>query len=242
MPAREPRQAPARIRIERPAPTVDCGRWPVKRTVGDIVPVAADIYRDGHEVLRAAVRWRAPGDRRWRAAPLTHVDGHVNGVRWEGTLQLDGPPGRWSWTIRAWTDPFAGWRDEIARKLEAGQEDLRGEASEGVVLLRAAAARAKGPDARRIAAAADELEQTAEVRAAIDPVLAGLVDAHPDTSEIAELEHALEVDVDRERGRFGSWYELFPRSWGGLQGTAEVVPALAELGFDVLYLPPIHPI
>src|SRR5919206_887178 len=157
MPVREPRQAPARIRIEHPAPTVDCGRWPVKRTVGDVVRVGADIFRDGHEVLRAEVRWRAPGERRWRCAPMTPVDAHVAGVRWEGTMTLDGPPGPWEWTIRAWTDPFAAWRDEIARKLEAGQEDLKGEASEGAVLLRGAAGRAKGADARRIEAAAQAL-------------------------------------------------------------------------------------
>jgi starch synthase (maltosyl-transferring) len=242
MPVKEPRQAPARIQIEHPAPTVDGGRWPVKRTVGDVVDVAADIFRDGHEVLRAEVRWRAPGERRWRCAPLRAVDAHVNGVHWEGSLALDGPPGRWSWTIRAWTDPFAAWRDEVARKLEAGQEDLLGEASEGVVLLRAAAERASGAAARRIAAAADALEETADVPQALDAELAGLVDGHPDQGECAELPRPLEIDVDRERGRFGSWYELFPRSWGGLRGTADHVPRLAELGFDVLYLPPVHPI
>ena len=242
MPAREPRQAPARIRIEKPSPSVDCGRWPVKRTVGDVVQVGADIFRDGHEVLRAEVRRRAPGERRWRTSPLTHVDAHVDGVRWEGSMTLDGPPGRWIWTIRAWTDPFAAWRDEIARKLEAGQQDLAGEASEGVVLLHGAAGRANGADARRIEAAAQHLEETGDVRSAIDPTLAALVDRFPDNGESAELEQAMEIDVDRVRGRFGSWYELFPRSWGGLRGTIEVVPRVAELGFDVLYVPPIHPI
>jgi starch synthase (maltosyl-transferring) len=242
MPAREPRQAPARIRIEKPSPSVDCGRWPVKRTVGDVVQVGADIFRDGHEVLRAEVRRRAPGERRWRTSPLAHVDAHVAGVRWEGSMTLDGPPGRWIWTIRAWTDPFAAWRDEIARKLEAGQEHLAGEASEGVVLLNGAAARAKGPDARRIEASAQHLQETGDVRSAIDPTLAALVDRYPDSAESAELEQALEIDVDRVRGRFGSWYELFPRSWGGLRGTIDIVPRLAELGFDVLYVPPINPI
>jgi starch synthase (maltosyl-transferring) len=188
------------------------------------------------------VRWRPAGDRRWRTSPLTHVDAHVAGVRWAGSMTLDGPPGRWIWTIRAWTDPFAAWRDEIARKLEAGQQDLAGEASEGVVLLRGAAGRAKGADARRIEAAAQHLQETGDVRSAIDPTLAALVDRFPDTGESAELEQALEIDVDRVRGRFGSWYELFPRSWGGLRGTIEVVPQLAELGFDVLYVPPVHPI
>jgi starch synthase (maltosyl-transferring) len=241
MPARELRQAPARILIEHPSPSVDCGRWPVKRTVGDVVQVGADVLRDGHEVLRAEVRWRAPGERRWQSAPMTHVDAHRAGVRYEGSFAIDGPPGPWQWTVRAWTDQFAAWRDEVARKLEVHQEDMTGEASEGVVLLRAAAGRAKGADARRIGAAADHLEQSGDVRSAIDPVLAGLVNQVPDTSDAAEME-PLTIDVDRVRGRFGSWYEMFPRSWGGLRGAAEQVPRLAEMGFDVLYFPPIHPI
>src|SRR4051812_4739687 len=241
MPARDLRQAPARILVEHPSPAIDCGRWPVKRTVGDVVHVGADILRDGHEVLRAEVRWRAPGERRWQSAPMTHVDPHVNGVRYEGSFAIDGPPGPWQWTVRAWTDAFAAWRDEIARKLEASQADLSGEASEGVVLLRAAAERAEGADARRVAAAADALLQSGDVRSAIDPVLAALVDRVPDTHDAAEME-PLTIDVDRVRARFGAWYELFPRSWGGLRGAAEQVPRLAELGFDVLYFPPVHPI
>jgi starch synthase (maltosyl-transferring) len=203
--------------------------------------VSADIFRDGHEVLRAAVRWRGPGERRWCEAPMRPVDAHLDGVRWEGELTV-GDPGRWTWSILAWTDPFASWRDEVARKLAAGQADLAGELSEGLVLLRAAAERAKDADARSIAAVADELAAGAPLEAALDPGLAELIDRHPDRSESASLEQPLEIDVDRVRARFGSWYELFPRSWGGFAGVERVLPELAELGFDVLYLPPIHPI
>jgi starch synthase (maltosyl-transferring) len=241
VPADANRQAPPRIRIEHPAPTVDGGRWPVKRTSGDTVGVSADIFRDGHEVLRAAVRWRGPGERRWHEAPMQPVDAHLDGVRWAGELTV-GDPGRWTWSILAWTDPFASWRDEVARKLAAGQADLSGELSEGLVLLRAAAGRAKGADARSIAAVADELQAGASLEAALDPGLAELIDRYPDRGESAELDQRLEVDVDRVRARFGSWYELFPRSWGGFAGVERVLPELAELGFDVLYLPPIHPI
>ena len=244
MPAREPTQAPARIRIQYPAPVVDGGRWPVKRTVGDVVDVSADVFRDGHEVLRAEVCWKAPGARRWSTAPLTPVDAHHQGVRWAGRFEVDGPPGRWQYTIRAWTDPFASWRDEVSRKIEAGQADLAGEASEGVVLLREAAERATGAAKRRLTAVADALEQDGDVRAALDAEVAALVEAAGggDRSEQEQLDPPLPLEVDRERGRFGAWYELFPRSWGGLRGTAEQVPRLAELGFDVLYFPPVHPI
>jgi len=135
VPAQPRRQAPPpRIRIQLPRPTIEEGRWPIKRTVGDTVAVSADIFRDGHEVLRAVVRWRARGARTWKEAPLHAVDAHHNGVRWEGEFPVE-KPGRTQWTIQAWVDLFAGWRDEVARKLEAGQVDTSGEASEGVVLL-----------------------------------------------------------------------------------------------------------
>ena len=91
VPARAKAKSPSRIRIAYPSPTVDCGRWPVKRTVADTVQVSADIFRDGHEVLRAVVRWREPGEQRWREAPLIPVDAHHNGVRWEGGFTVEKP-------------------------------------------------------------------------------------------------------------------------------------------------------
>jgi starch synthase (maltosyl-transferring) len=233
------RATPSRIRIEHPAPTIDCGRWPVKRTVGDTVHVAADIFRDGHEVLRAAVRWRDAGRRAWREAPLTAVDAHHDGVRWEGAFTVEAP-GRTQWTIQAWVDLFAGWRDELARKVDFGQPDLSGELSEGAVLLRAAAARAKDEAARALQAAADAI--ATDPQAALAPELLALVEDAQERTEATELPEPLEVDVDRTLARFGSWYELFPRSWGGFRGVQEQLPKLAELGFDVLYMPPIHPI
>jgi starch synthase (maltosyl-transferring) len=232
-------QPPSRIRIEHPAPTVDCGRWPVKRTVGDAVDVGADIFRDGHEVLRAVVRWRSPGARRWRESPLTAVDAHQDGVRWEGRFAVD-EPGRTEWTIQAWVDVFAGWRDELARKVDFGQPDLSGELSEGAVLLRAAAQRANGEAAGTLAAVADEV--ATDPHAALAPDLLALVESVQERSEATELPEPLAVDVDRTLARFGSWYELFPRSWGGFRGVEAQLPKLSELGFDVLYLPPIHPI
>ena len=126
---------PSRIRIEQPAPRVDCGRYPPKRCVGDLVEVSADIYRDGHDILVAVVRWRGPGERRWRESPLRTLDAHLDGVRWGGSFTVESL-GRWEWTIEAWSDAFATWRDELDRKLAFGQHDLSGELSEGLVLLR----------------------------------------------------------------------------------------------------------
>ena len=237
MPAPPAGQPPSRLRIEHQAPAVDSGRWPVKRCAGDLVEVGADVFRDGHDQLRAVVQWKGPGDRRWRESPLTHVDGHHQGVRWEGGFTVD-RPGAWQWTVAAWVAPFATWRTELARKAQAGQPDLSGELSEGEVLLRALAARAKGFAKRRLTSAADAL--TVEV--ALEPELAELAETHGERHELTHLEPLQALDVDRVRARFGTWYELFPRSFGGLRGVTEQVPRLAELGFDVLYLPPIHPI
>ena len=132
--------------------------------------------------------------------------------RWRGSFTVDAP-GRWTFTVAAWTDRIASWQDEVTRKLEGGQTDLEGELSEGRALL--------GSDA--------SLEEALAARS-------------EDRHGVAEHEVKLSVDVDRELARFGSWYELFPRSWGGFAGIEEVLPQLAALGFDVVYLPPIHPI
>ncbi|MGH2840202.1 MAG: alpha-1,4-glucan--maltose-1-phosphate maltosyltransferase [Solirubrobacteraceae bacterium] len=247
MPVPEHDQPPPRIQIGAPAPMIDCGRYAAKRTVGDELTVGADIFRDGHDVLRAVVRYRPPGESEWHEEGMHRVDAHLDGDRWEGTFELD-RTGRWSWTIDAWTDAFATWRGEFERKIEAGQSDVSGEISEGVVLLEQAAERAqKGPDHKLIVDTARVLadpskRDTVKREAALDTRLLEAVERHPDRTDTTALKQRLHVDVDRERARFGSWYELFPRSWGGLEGVAEQVPELAELGFDVLYLPPVHPI
>jgi starch synthase (maltosyl-transferring) len=213
----------------------------VKRTEGDTVSVSADVFRDGHEVLRAVVRSRPAGERRWSEAAMKPLDAHHNGVRWAGEFTVD-RIGAWQWSIEAWVDVFAGWRDEVARKLQAGQPDMRGEASEGVVLLHQAAEHAKGDDRAALETAARALESGDSIEAALDPHLAALVERCTPRSEATDMDKPLEIYVDTVLGRFGSWYELFPRSFGGFRGVQEQIPRLAELGFDVLYLPPIHPI
>ena len=244
MPATPRTQAPpARIRIQLVRPTIEEGRWPVKRTVGDVVAVSADVFRDGHEVLRAVVRYRQNGETEWSEAPLTPVDAHHNGVRWAGEFPVD-VAGLAQWTIQAWVDVFSGWRDEIARKLDAGQIDMSGETSEGVVLLRDAARHAAdAADRSTLEAAAAALENGEPVAAGARRQARG--DRRAGRAALArsrEMPAPYEVYVDRVLGRFGSWYELFPRSFGGFKGVEAQLPRLAELGFDVLYLPPIHPI
>jgi starch synthase (maltosyl-transferring) len=213
VPAPTSRQVSPRIQLQAVAPQVDCGRYPAKATIGDRVPVSATIFRDGHDQLRAVVRYRRVGTRRWREAPLVPVGND----RWEGGFEV-ADLGRWQFTVQAWSDPYATWLDELDRKLAVGQEDLSGELSEGAALF--------GSDEVDV----DEWRSLA-------PELGA---RH--RGDAVSLVKPLEVDVERERARFGSWYELFPRSWGGFRGVTEVLPELAELGFDVVYLPPVHPI
>ena len=246
MPTRAERQPPPRIQIEHPEPIVDCGRYPAKRTVGDTVAVSADIFRDGHEVLRAVVRWRGPAQTDWNEAPMRHVDAAHAGVRWEGSFPVDAA-GRWTFTIEAWTDAFASWREELDRKVAADVDDLSGELSEGVLLLQRVAGLAEGEDRVTLERALSVVRDTkAPQRTRAEAALAlDLFDAaqrSPDRLESTILPQPVELDVDRARARFGSWYELFPRSWGGFDGVRGQLPRLAELGFDVVYLPPIHPI
>jgi starch synthase (maltosyl-transferring) len=202
------RQPPSRIQVQAVEPQLDCGRFPVKRTVGDPVDVSATIFKDGHDVLGAAVSVRGPGDRRGREVRLQPI-----GPDRFGTSFTVDRPGRWSFTVIAWTDRIATWQSELRRKVAAGQDELTGELAEGAALL-----------GRPSVGVEEGLAADAEDRH-------GKVASAP-----------LVVDVDRELARFGAWYELFPRSWGGFRGVTAVLPRLAELGFDVVYLPPIHPI
>jgi starch synthase (maltosyl-transferring) len=244
LPRSAPKAAPPRIQIVAPEPMIDCGRFAAKRTVGETVPVSADIFSDGHDVLRAVVRFCEPDSKRWEERPLRRIDAHIDGDRWAGEFEVT-RLGRYTWTVEAWIDAFAGWREEMRRKLQAGQPDLTGELSEGVVLLERALKRAKGDDATLIATALETLRSGTPDeahQAVLDSELLEAVQRHPDRRRSATMDRKLSVDVDRERARFGAWYELFPRSWGGLSGVAKRIPELADLGFDVLYLPPVHPI
>lgn len=239
--------APSRITIRDAQPILDGGRYAAKRTVGEPLTVSAEIFADGHDVVRAVVRWQAPGATTWSEAPMRHIDDHIDGDNWEGEVLVDAL-GRWTWTIEAWVDQLGSWRHEIGRKLEGGQDDLASELAEGALLLGAAADRAQDPGGKRIlqAAAGGVADTTAaqgeRVRLALHETTITAADAAPDRSRAATLDPPVALDVDRPLALFGSWYELFPRSFGGLKGTAQAVPQLAELGFDVLYLPPIHPI
>src|SRR3954452_8636404 len=185
MPVPTAAQPPPRIRIEHPGPAVDGGRFPPKRCTGDEVTATARIFRDGHDLIRAAVLYRAPGEPEWREAPMAWIDPEVDGDTWAGAFAVD-EPGAWELTIAAWTDVWGTWRDELRRKALAAQPDLSGELSEGAVLLAAAQPRAEGADGKLVAHA------LAELRA-------------PDTPQSSKVDVALgpELDAAMERSAAG---------------------------------------
>jgi starch synthase (maltosyl-transferring) len=231
--------------IESVAPTVDTGRYPVKREVGDVVEVSADIFKDGHDVLVAFLKYRPARAREWRESPMRFVDND----RWAGRFTLEAP-GRWLFTIEAMADPYASWLADLAKRVEAGQ-DVSSELLEGAALVAAAGERAAGNDAEALGAWARRIgrrdSQAEAVAAAREPVLIELMARHLDRREATQAERTFEVMADRERARFAAWYELFPRSGSGdRHGTFKDAEAqlerIAAMGFHVVYLPPIHPI
>ena len=205
-----PKRRPGRIQIQEVSPSLDGGRWPVKRTLGEPLEVSATIFADGHDVLEAALLHRGPEARRWTETRMEHLGND----RFTASIEPE-TLGRWQYSIAAWIDRFASWHHELERKVESGQADLAGELAEGAALLGVSAL-------------------------TLDEAL----EAEPPLLREAEtrLDEPLELIVDRERARFGAWYELFPRSFGGFAGVGRALPELAELGFDVVYFPPIHPI
>lgn len=240
---------PPRFVIEHVAPTIDHGRYPLKRVLGDACPVTVDILRDGHDVLAGRIAYRGPSDVAWRYAPLAY---DYDADRWHGQFVPD-RIGRWTYAIEAWTDRFATWRHGLAVRLEAGQ-DVTADLHEGAALLAEAAAHAPSDARTLLGDAARSLgrgDMTPAARAALALAddLRALAAVHVPATDRTHSRDAFTVIVDRERARFAAWYEMFPRSLGrapGRHGTfrdaAERLPALAELGFDVVYLPPIHPI
>ncbi|WP_431122640.1 alpha-1,4-glucan--maltose-1-phosphate maltosyltransferase [Variovorax paradoxus] len=237
--------------IDAILPSVDNGRFPVKCVVGEQVRVKAHCFTDGHDVLRVQLCWRSHDKAEFREVPMKLL---VNDV-WEGAFS---PPalGRYYYTAVAWVDPFESWRSEMTRRVEA--DDVRIASQVGALEVAAAAERAEGADRQALARWATELDAVAahpssEVSTlkalALDEELATLARRHPDRRHEVRFSVELPLEAERERARFSTWYELFPRSAGttpGVHGTFKDVearlPAIAAMGFDVLYFPPIHPV
>ena len=253
-PTKRERRAPGRgcdhLVIECVTPALDGGRFAVKRVIGDRVWVGADIFKEGHDQLAARVIYKGPGDTGWSATPLVF---DFDNDRWFGFFTVD-RVGMWRFTVESWTDAFGTWRGELRKKVDAGQ-DVHVELLEGALLVRAAARRAKSPPIRasllqtaRIFEDRRDTSAEARIERAFDEdLLIQMNELYP-PRDLTTYARELAIYVDRPRARFAAWYELFPRSQApdGRHGTfddaAKRLPRLAELGYDVVYLPPIHPI
>jgi starch synthase (maltosyl-transferring) len=227
-----------RITIDAVRPATPSGEFPAKAVVDEQFTVSADIFRDGHDLLRARVRWRCLGKGKWHTAPMRDVGND----RWEGSV-TPAAFGRHDVVIEAWRDRFATWRHDVEIKAAAG-DDVEIELEEGARILEGLAAGVGARQRRRVFDAVAGLRRTScslhvRLNAGLDDRVAGLVAEVPD----ADLtERHVPLWVDRPRALFGAWYELFPRSEGGFAGAMKRLGAVADMGFDVVYLPPIHPI
>jgi starch synthase (maltosyl-transferring) len=231
----------SRFCIEDVYPSVDGGRYPVKRVAGEPVDVWADIFRDGHDVLAADLVWRPEKENKWRRAALRH---HSND-RWIGSFVPE-DLGHHVFAIEAWTDTFATWRREVQLKRAAGQ-DVSLEAKEGRELLASFRSRDKATQAV-IAAACEAFDSSGDVEVLLSDELAAAAAAAQDRSDLTRSD-LFPLLAERPLARAGAWYEMIPRSQGtvpGRHGTFDDCIArlreIAQRGFNVVYLTPIHPI
>jgi starch synthase (maltosyl-transferring) len=235
----------ARVQIEDVYPEIDDGRYAVKRVEGELFEVWADLFCDGHDELAAVLRYRPPGED-WCETPFTFYDND----RWVGRFPLD-RVGLWRYTIEAWIDRFASWRAEFEKKREAGQSTGL-ELAEGRALAAAALPSAGPGDAELIRRAFDAFDAgdgEGRATALLGAALREAMVRAGTRADAVRYRHELDLVVDRETARCGAWYEMFARSQGREPGRSATfddciarLAEIAELGFDVVYLPPIHPI
>ncbi len=238
---REPADGRKRVVILGLRPEVDRGRYPVKRVVGEVMTAEADLVVDGHDVVRGVLRYKHQSEVVWHELPLAAVGNDA----WRATFPLD-QLGTYQFSAIGWVDAFATWRRGLERKV-AAEADVHVELLEGALLVDAAERRGAA-----VGAVADVLRsaapQVTRIAAALDAELAAAIERAPDRTLATEPDEVREVLVERKLAQTSAWYELFPRSTGeaGRHGTfATAIPWLdyiAELGFDIVYLPPIHPI
>jgi starch synthase (maltosyl-transferring) len=256
----KPVEGRKRVVIEEVQPQVDCGRYPAKRILGDTVTVTAAVFGDGHDHVAARLLYRHSSEADWRFTPLTALTNDL----WTVAFTVD-KLGDWLYTIEGWVDHFDTWCADLRKRLTAQQTTATPNASNesqdiplafrtGALLLSQAAERAKGPDSNLLTEAAATLDRLADANAAayefpLNERIIALVAKYPDLTLATRYRQELHLWVDRERARYSAWYELFPRSTsadptrhGTFADVKALLPSIAAMGFDVLYLPPIHPI
>jgi starch synthase (maltosyl-transferring) len=249
----KPTEGRRRVIIEEIQPVVDAGRYPAKRVLGDTVEVTAAIFGDGHDHIAARLLYRHGSERNWQSTPFMALNNDL----WTAAFPVD-KLGAWAFTVEAWIDHFDTWIHDLGKRLaaqgESTPQDIPLALRIGAGLVTDAAGRAKGSDARALKLAAEQLLALADAKlpaydSPITDDLVALVAQYPDLRYATRFPVDLPLWVDRERARFSSWYELFPRSasstpgkHGTFRDVEAKVPEIASMGFDVLYMPPIHPI
>lgn len=236
-----------RIIIENIKPQIDCGRFPIKRVVGEKVTVRADIFADGHEDVVAMLQYRSAAEKEWREVPMKFL----NNDRWEAEFTVE-KIGVYYYTIQGWIDHFSTWQKDLQKKFEAGQ-NVKVELLMGAEFIAKAAQKAKDrEDIQNLRSVIKILESPSKMEDAVAKAtgsdITKLMGKYPEKSWAYTAPQQLEVMVERKKALFSTWYEIFPRSFGahGKHGTfkdiEKMLPEIAKMGFDVIYFPPIHPI
>ena len=256
----KPSEGRSRVIIEDVKPQIDCGRHPACRIIGDEVVVTAAIFGDGHDHLAARLLFKHNTDRRWRSIPMIDTGNDV----WTATFRVN-KIGAWRFAVQAWIDHFDTWCSDLKKRLAAQPDPENPKATDvpqdipvalrsGALLLEATAKRANGADARNLHEMVASLRWMADQNATtyefpLNDEVENLAARYPDLQFSTRYDPELSLWVDRERARYSTWYELFPRSMSsvpGQHGTFKDVeaqlPEIAAMGFDILYMPPIHPI
>lgn len=236
-----------RVVIEGAEPEINGGRFPIKRVVGGRVDVGANIYADGHDIVVANLLYRKGGKGKWNEVEMEPLGND----EWRASFRVESA-GYYCYTFRGWVDHYLSWRHDIKKKYEAGQ-NIDVDLLVGAKLVEEAAGRAPEGQKKKLLEFAAEISKKEDPKkafaAAVSGKLAALMKANPDKAWVTTYEKELRVWVDRPRALFSAWYEMFPRSCStqlGRHGTFEdcerLLPEISEMGFDVLYFPPIHPI
>jgi starch synthase (maltosyl-transferring) len=242
----EPADGRRRVVIERVSPQIDCAQFPIKRVAGETVIVEADVFADSHDQVGCQILYWEDG-----GGPQCSAMWPLGNDRWRGEFRVP-QIGKYEYTVEGWIDRFRTWRNDLEKRISAGQ-DVQLESLIGADLVEGAAARATGNDAeilrqwaRRIR---EERDKPSGARFALEERLLGLMERYPQRDFVTRYEKQLAVIVDREKARFSAWYEVFPRSCsreagrhGTLRDCETWLPDIASMGFDVVYLPPVHPI
>ena len=230
--------------IESVRPLIDGGRYPIKRIVGDDLAVEADVFKDGHDVVAAALKWRPVGEPNWHETAMSFVDND----RWRGVCSFY-EIGVYEYTVEAWTDAFRSWRDEFRKKFEAGIENLTAEALEGAELIESASKRAHVAEDSERLQELSECIRTADNAQIHSGELEVLMATYPDRSWATQYFPPPRVIVERKESQVAAWYEFFPRSAEGhgdrgstFRECLSRVDDACAMGFDTIYFPPIHPI